>query len=167
MTVQENFICCVGHKIQGETWEETEEKTLENINSCCCVSQLKDSRLIFKSMIEHIKQSQLFFRCESNNHITKISVSLREEEFMSILVKEKILTVSEDMQTEISVMLQELCEKAIDCINKRIPVIEDFVEIKKEKKKSDSHDDILSTLVMITGVIFAAALYMIIDFFVK
>lgn len=131
----EKIKCCEINKIQTESWKDMKNKVFEVINNCCSISRLKNSRFIFKSLIEHINQSRLFFRCESNSVNTQITVLLLDEKFMSIIVNEKMSDVPEYMQEEISKMLKELCESAIECIDKRIPVIEQKNKVQKKRDK--------------------------------
>lgn len=134
-----NFVNCEGNKIQGKTWTEVEEQILDSINYCCSVRQLKNSRFIYTSLIENISQSRLFVRYERNNNITKISISLLDEEFMYFLCNENLLAVSESELSELlSELLQELCEKAIECIDRRIHVIEERNRLLRKREEREA-----------------------------
>lgn len=130
-----NNIYCEGHKIQGETWEETAGKLFEEIDSCCSVRQLKDVRCKYESLIKHIEQSELFFACTGNSNETKITVFAADEEVMSAVLNGSFSEVSDDWQTEMSESLKEISEAAIERIDERISVVEERnAQMKKREK---------------------------------
>lgn len=113
-----------GQKVQSATPDETKKQVLEQINSCCSITRLKKFRLLQTSLIEHIDNSRLFFRCESNGSCTKIYISVIDEKFMSLIVNGSFSTVPKYLETEIYEMIQEQCESYIKCLDERIPIIE-------------------------------------------
>lgn len=145
----EKIKCCEIHKIQTESWEDIKNTVYKAINNCRSISRLKNSRFIFKSLTEHIRQSRLFFSCESNSINTQITVSLLDEKFMTFVVNERLTYVPEYMQEEISEMLESLCHSAIDCIDKRIRIVEE-----RNKRLSKRDDFLLALFITIVFISF-------------
>lgn len=121
--------------IQRDEWEETAEKVFAEIENCCSVNQLNIRRLVYTSLMEQIKDSRLFFRCEYNNNVTKITVSMVNEDFMNLIVTGCFSSVPDYIQAEISEQLCKLSEEVIERIDERISVVEKRnAQMKKREK---------------------------------
>lgn len=105
-------------------WENIEDTIIQELNNCLSLTILSKSLAFYKILITEINQSGIFFHCEIGCGKTRISLKLSDgTEFASLLVDDSIDTISEDDQHEILKALLELCEKATECIEKRIPIV--------------------------------------------
>lgn len=105
-------------------WEDIEDNIIKELNDCLSLTILSNAFTFYKSLITEINQSGIFFHCENGCGKTRISLKLSNgTEFASLLIDDSMDTVSEDDQHEILEALLELCEKATECIEKRIPIV--------------------------------------------
>ncbi len=110
-----------------------QDRIIEDLNSCLSLTTLNNAYTFYKGLITEISLLRILFDCENGCGVTKISLKLFDgTEFMQILLDDYINTISVDMQSEILKLLLELCEKATECIDKRIPIVN---EINKELRK--------------------------------
>lgn len=119
--------------------EDVENKVIKDLSDCSSLTRLNAALTVFKYLIDEINQSKVFFHCESNCDKTRISLKLSDgTEFASLLIDDSMDTLSESEQHEILDALLELCEKAIDCIEKRIPVVKEINRVQVKKIVLDS-----------------------------
>ena len=117
-----------------DAWKDIEDKITDGLNSCLSLKKLSKALTFYKSLIIEINQSRIFFHCENGFGKTKIAFKLLDgTEFMNMLIDDSIDIVPEDMQGEILEFLLKLCEKAIKCINERIPIVEKTNRIQGKK----------------------------------
>lgn len=132
-----------GISLHSESWEETEKKLKDNIDNCNSVSKLRKLRQSFEALLEQIRLSKVFFRCENNSNNTRISLSLSDgTEFMNFVCLGCFKEVFPDEQQEILEYISQMYESSIHQIDERLSVIEKLNE--KEKTK-----DFLTAIIMV------------------
>ncbi len=100
-------------------------EAINALNDCTSLATLHHFYDFYKNLANEIKQSNIFFHCESGCGKTKVTIkSLYGTEFMYFLVDDSIELVPEDIQCEILQSVLELCKEAMECIEKRLPVAE-------------------------------------------
>ena len=140
---------CKGISLHSESWEEAEKKLKDNIDNCNSVSKLRKLRQSFEALLEQIRLSKIFFRCENNSNNTRISLLLYDgTEFMNFVCLGCFKEVFPDEQQEILKYISQMYESSIHQIDERLLVIEKLNE--KEKTK----DFITAIIMMILGIIF-------------
>lgn len=134
-------------------WEDMLDRIIEDLNSCLSLTTLNNAATFYKGLITEISHLRILFDCENGCGVTKISLKLFDgTEFMQILVDDYINTISVDMQREILKLLLELCQKAIECIDKRTPIVE---KINKELRKKDT----LNFIICMASSVFLLSFY--------
>lgn len=138
-----------GISLHSKSWEESEKKLRDSIDSCNSVSKLRKLRRLSEDTLEQIRLSKVFFRCESNVNHTKISLSLYDgTEFMSLICLGCVKEVFPDEQEEILKCISQIYETSINRIDERLIVVE------KINEKEQTKDFITSIIMVILGVIF-------------
>lgn len=108
-------------------WKDIEDNIIKELDNCLSLTILSNAFALYKSLITEINQSGIFFHCENGCGKTRISLKLSNgTEFASLLIDDSMDTISEDDQHEILEALLELCEKATECIEKRIPIVKEM-----------------------------------------
>lgn len=141
---------CKGISLHSESWEEAEKKLKDSIDNCNSVSKLRKLRQSFEAILEQIRLSKVFFRCESNPNHTKISLSLYDgTEFMNFICSGCFKEVFPDEQKEILKCISQMYESSIHQIDERLPVIE------KLNKKEKTKDFLTAIIMIVLGIIFS------------
>lgn len=124
----EDFLSCSG------SLEDMKKKIIDDLTGSTSLKYLRCALVFYKGLLIETSNSRISFECKVNYGMTQISLKLCDGiEFMQMTTDSCFDTVSEDMQKEIIRFLIDLCHNAIDCINSRIPVVEE-INIKQRKK---------------------------------
>lgn len=101
--------------------------TIRELNDCTSLATLRYYYNFYKNIVDEINQSNILFHCEIGCDKTKVTIkSLNGTEFMYFLVDDLIELIPVDIQREILQSVLELCSEAMECIEKRIPVVEEL-----------------------------------------
>ena len=115
-------------------WDDIADKFIKDLNSCLSLRTLNNTSVLLKNLVAEINQLKIFFDCQNGCGMTRISLKLFDgTEIMSVIVEDVIGTVPDDMQHEILNFLLELCQKAIECIDERIPILKKTNETQRRK----------------------------------
>ena len=107
--------------------ENMPKEIIRDLDSSCSLKELRCALTFYKGLFIETSNLRISFDCEVKCGMTQISLKLIDgTEFMHMTCDGSFNTVPEDMQKELIMFLTELCSNAIDCIEKRIPVVEEM-----------------------------------------
>ena len=100
---------------------------IKEMNDCTSLATLRYYYSFCKNIVNEINQSNILFHCEIGFDKTKVTIkSMNGTEFLYFIVDDLIEIVPADIQREILQTVLELCGETMECIEKRISVVEEL-----------------------------------------
>lgn len=108
---------------------------IKEMNDCTSLATLHYHYNFCKNIVNEINQSNILFHCEIGCDKTKVTIkSMNGTEYLYFIIDDLIEIVPADIQREILQTVLELCGEAMECIEKRISVVE---ELDKKTKQEE------------------------------